>query len=97
MGYVLARGHHVGSVVAGRYSVALALNDEPVNEAWSQNVLPKALLLQQLERTERGARVTLGGSESVSSWRVVVADGGGGGGAGGAGGPTAGIWRTLDP
>lgn len=49
---------HVGSVVGGRHSVALALDHQPVDEAGSQNVLAKALLLQQLEGTERGARVT---------------------------------------
>lgn len=65
--YVLAVWPHVGSVrVSSRHSVALPLDDQPVNEARSENVVAKALLLQQFERTERWAGMAAGGSSSVS-------------------------------
>lgn len=62
----------MGSVrVSTRHSVALPLDDQPVDEAGSENVLAKALLLQQLKRTERWAGMAAGASSSVSwvaSW-----------------------------
>lgn len=52
------------SVLLCWYGMSQALDDETVHEAGGQNVLAEALLLQQLERTERRARVT---GDSISS------------------------------
>ena len=67
LAHALAR--QPSSVLVSGHGIALTLDDQAVHQARRQNVLAKTLLLQQLQCTERRARVAAAASAvSVHGW-----------------------------